>query len=118
MVLARICMPGSSRGLRCVVCLDSGADHCLFPAIFASTLGIDLLRLKKHLTSGVGSSSNPTYYADLQVTLDRGIQFTSYVGFTPALDPQGIGLLGQFGFFDTYNVHFQLKQSKFMIDTD
>jgi hypothetical protein len=100
-----------------MVCLDSGADHCVFPAIFAPALGIDLLTLKKHLTSGIGSPANPTYYTDLDITLDRVIKFKSYVGFTPALDAHGMGLLGQAGFFEYYNVHFYLKQLKFTIET-
>lgn len=103
--------------MRCIVCLDSGADHCVFPAIFAPNLGIDLLTLKKHLTGGVGSTANPTYYTDLEIYLAPGIQFKSYVGFTPAMDAQGIGLLGQQGFFDYYTVSFRQKESKFTIET-
>jgi hypothetical protein len=59
-VLADVRVPGSIKGIRCRVCLDSGADHCVFPAIFAPVLGLDILTLKKHMTGGVGSSANPT----------------------------------------------------------
>jgi hypothetical protein len=117
MTYANICVPGSAKVLRCIVCLDSGADHCVFPAIFAPLLGIDLLTLKKHLTGGVGSSANPTLYTDLDIDLGQGIRFKAYVGFTPGLDAQGIGLLGQSGFFEYYHVHFYLKQAKFSIET-
>lgn len=109
-------MPEATTGLRVAVCLDSGADHCVFPAAFATALGVDLLKLKKHLTGGVGSSANPTYYTDLEISLGRGIQFKSYVGFTPAMDAHGMGLLGQSGFFDYYNVHFYLNESRFTIE--
>jgi hypothetical protein len=117
LALAEIKSPSTGKTLRCVVCLDTGADHCVFPAIFAPLLGIDLLSLKKHLTGGVGSTANPTYYTDLEITLGRGIQFKSFVGFTPAMDAQGIGLLGQFGFFNYYNVAFRHRESKFLIET-
>ena len=103
--------------MRCVVCLDSGADSCVFPALFATALGIDLLTLKRNVTGGVGSSGNVTYYTDLEISLGRGIQFKSYVGFTAALDAQGMGLLGQTGFFEFYNVTFLQKQRKFVIET-
>jgi hypothetical protein len=117
MAIAEIRVPGAARSLRCLVCLDSGADHCVFPASFAAALGIDLLKLKRHLTAGVGSSANPTWYTDLEITLGQGIQFQSCVGFTPGMDAQGIGLLGQFGFFNYYNLHFYLRQSKFSTET-
>lgn len=117
MTLAGIRVPGSENRMRCIVCLDTGADHCVFPAAFALSLGIDLLTLKKQLTGGVGSTANPTYYTNLEITLGGGIQFKSYVGFTPALDAQGIGLLGQFGFFEYYNVHFRLREQRFTIET-
>lgn len=117
MMVAAIAVPGSSKGLRVLVLLDSGADHCVFPATFAAALGIDLLALKKHMTGGVGSSANPTYYTDLQIFLGPGLSFKSYVGFTPAMDAQGIGLLGQHGFFNYYNVHFKKRELKFTIET-
>jgi hypothetical protein len=99
------------------VCLDSGADCCVFPALFAHSLGIDLLGLKKNLTGGVGSAGNVTYYAETEIRLGYGIQFKSLVGFSAAMDRQGIGLLGQAGFFDYYNVCFYQKQRKFTIET-
>jgi hypothetical protein len=117
MTVAGIKVPGASKGLRIMVLLDSGADHCVFSATFAAALGIDLLTLKKQMTGGVGSSANPTYYADLDIILGPGIEFKSYVGFTSAMDAQGIGLLGQHGFFDYYNVHFKKKEFKFTIET-
>lgn len=107
----------TGKRLRCVVCLDSGADSCVFPTSFASVLGLDILQMKKQLTGGVGNSANQTYYDFLHIDLGNGIQFRSYVGFIPGLDAQGIGLLGQSGFFSYYNVCFYQKQLKFTIET-
>lgn len=107
----------TGKHLRCFVCLDSGADSCVFPTSFASVLGLDILQMKKQLTGGVGTSANQTYYDYLEIDLGRGIQFKSYVGFMPGLDGQGIGLLGQAGFFSYYNVCFYQKQLKFTIET-
>ena len=45
------------------------------------------------------------------------LPFNSYVGFTDGLERQGIGLLGQSGFFEYYNVHFLHKERKFTIET-
>jgi len=114
---AAICRPGSSQQLRCIVCLDTGADSCLFPTAFATHLGIDLITLKNNVTGGVGSSGNVTYYADLEIALGSGIHFKSYVGFTDAMDRQGFGLLGQAGFFEYYNVCFYHARKTFTIET-
>jgi predicted aspartyl protease len=114
---AAIWTPGSSQVLRCVVCLDTGADSCVFPAAFAIQLGIDLLSLKNNVTGGVGSSGNVTYYTDLEIALGNGIQFKSFVGFTEAMDRLGMGLLGQSGFFEYYKVHFHHGQRTFAIET-
>jgi hypothetical protein len=114
---AVIWTPGSQRVFRSLVLLDTGADSCVFPAAFAAFLGIDLFALKKNVTAGVGSSGNVTYYTDLEISLGRGIQFRSYVGFTDALDRLGMGLLGQSGFFDYYNVCFYQSQRRFTIET-
>lgn len=107
----------SGRRFRCVVCLDSGADSCVFPASFASPLGLDLLSMPSQLTGGVGSSANRTHYDTLSMSLGSGIQFTSYVGFTPGLDDLGIGLPGQAGFFEYYKVCFYQRESRFTIET-
>ena len=116
-IVAAVLTSTTGRRFRCPVCLDSGADHCVFPAAFAPHLGIDLNSLPWHFTGGVGTSQNPTYYVHLSIDLGRGIQFDSYVGFTPAMDALGMGLLGQTGFFDYYKVCFFQRQGKFTIET-
>lgn len=108
-------VPG--RNLRCIVCPDTGADYCLFPASFAALLGIDLLQLPRNLTTGVGSAANTTHYANLKIDLGSGISFTSYAGFTTGLDAVGYGLLGQSGFFEYYNVCFYHREKRYTIET-
>ena len=114
---AIISVPGGPQAFRCVVCLDTGADSCVFPAAFAPFLGINLLSLKKNFTGGVGSAGNVTYYTELQVWLAPGIAFTAVAGFTDAMDRQGIGLLGQAGFFEYYNAHFYHQERRFVVET-
>lgn len=103
--------------IRCAVWLDSGADSCAFPISFAALLGLDVLKLPMALTAGVGSSLNNTYYAWLDIDLGRGIRFRSFAGFTDGLEKHGIGLLGQEGFFEFYNVRLSHKERKFTIET-
>jgi hypothetical protein len=107
---------GNGPHFGCAVCLDSGADACVFPSTFAAALGLDTLTMPKHLTAGVGSSANVTWSHDLNIDLGNGIRFNSKVGFMPALDIQGMGLLGQCGFFEYYRVEFRHAERRFTVE--
>jgi hypothetical protein len=82
----------------------------------ATALGLDVPRLPKAITSGVGSQTNLTYYDNLTIDLGSGIVFTACVGFTQGMDAIGLGLLGQDGFFDQYNVEFRNAEGIFTIE--
>jgi hypothetical protein len=73
-------------------------------------------------TVGVGSAANLTYYAPIEVRIRftgapsvSKIVFTAHAGFTAGLDTQGIGLLGQSGFFENFLVEFNHKAGSFSI---
>jgi hypothetical protein len=102
---------------RCIVIPDSGADACLFPLSMAILLKLDILKLPKGLTGGVGSSANTTYYDTITIDLGYGIAFSAYTGFTEAMDRLGLGLLGQNGFFEHYRVEFLLTEKIFTIES-
>jgi hypothetical protein len=102
---------------RCIVMPDSGADACLFPLSLAILLKLDVLKLPKALTGGVGSSANTTYYDTINIDLGNGIAFSAYTGFTQGMDQMGLGLLGQDGFFEHYRVEFLLSKNVFTIES-
>jgi hypothetical protein len=102
---------------RCIVMPDSGADACLFPLSLAILLKLDILKLPKAFTGGVGSSANTTYYDTINIDLGNGIAFSAYTGFTQGMDQMGIGLLGQDGFFEHYRVEFLLSKKIFTIES-
>ena len=116
LVLATLTAKNGST-FRCIVELDSGADHCVFPVSFAIAMKLDTLQMKQQLTGGVGSSGNTTFYDELTIDIGNGIKFTTQVGFTLGLEAQGIGLLGQLGFFENYNVTFEQGAKLFHVDT-
>jgi hypothetical protein len=79
--------------------------------------------MRMHMTGGCGSSANPTYYGDLEIQLRFAgipglpmISFKTYAGFTPGMDAQGIGLLGQSGFFENFKTTFDHKARLFHIE--
>ena len=120
LLILRVIASETGKHLSCIGCVDTGADHCIFPLSFASVLGLDPLTLKKQMTGGVGSTANVTYYAevDVQIPMSPGVTltFSTLAGFTDGLEAQGIGLLGQSGFFETFRVLFDLKAKVFTID--
>jgi hypothetical protein len=112
----------------CISLPDSGADQSVFPASFAIALGLDPLQMKQAITGGVGNSGNVTYYGDLGIEVGvmqtvnaimefvPKISFTALAGFTVGLEAQGIGLLGEFDFFESFGVTFDHKSRVFHID--
>jgi hypothetical protein len=112
----------------CLSDVDSGADSCVFPTSFATALGLDILQMKKQITGGVGNTGNVTHYTDLTIevgsvappqgvlSFDPQLKFNAYVGFTVGLEAQGIGLLGECGFFENYLVTFDHKNRLFHIE--
>jgi hypothetical protein len=73
--------------------------------------------MKSQLTGGVGSTGNVTYYDTIEVDIGLGSPFSVYAGFTVGLEAQGIGLLGQAGFFEQFTVCFSHTAKQFHIDT-
>src|SRR5271165_4117831 len=113
LVVKLSCKNGST--FSCVAIVDSGADHCLFPASFANALGLDILKMKSNLVGGVGSSANTTYYDTIEIDFGAG-GFEAYVGFTSGMDSHGVGLLGQVGFFDRFEIMMSHKTGQFHIN--
>jgi hypothetical protein len=107
----------TGKSARWLVLLDSGADACLFPLSMAKMLGLDVTKLPRALTSGVGSQSNVTWYDTVTIDLGQEIKFSAYVGFSEAMERIGTGLLGQSGFFERYRVEFLLTRKLFTIDS-
>ena len=113
LVIKLSCKSGNT--FSCVAIVDSGADNCVFPASFAGALGLDLLQMKSNLTGGVGSTANVTHFDTIEIDFGAG-PFEVYAGFTAGMDLHGIGLLGQAGFFDRFDVMFSHKTGQFHIN--
>jgi hypothetical protein len=96
--------------------IDSGADHCVFPYKFMEFLGIDSRSAPVEMTRGVGTASVPTHFGNVTVDLQGLIQFPVFAGFTAGLDSLALGLLGQVGFFDRFNLGFRLSEKTCLIE--
>lgn len=74
-------LSAGDKSLDCIACVDSGADHCVFPLSFALALGLNPLTMKRQNTAGVGSAANTTFYQHVAVDWGNG-PFSCYAGFT------------------------------------
>jgi hypothetical protein len=91
----------------------------VFPLSFAAALGLDPLKMKAQGSMGMGSYNVPTYYENVTMRISFGShvqEYPLYAGFTQGLEQQGVGLLGQFGFFDRFNVLFDRARGLFHVE--
>jgi hypothetical protein len=114
-LIAVVLTAQNGKSFTCMACVDSGADDCVFPLAFAFALGLNPLTMKRHNTGGVGNTANLTFYENITLNFGSG-PFPCYAGFTAGLESAGIGLLGQFGFLDRFNVLLDRKAGIFKIE--
>ena len=86
--------------------IDSGADWCVFHGEIAKELGIDLKSGKQQHFFGVGGLKQFAYFHAIQMEIG-GWKFPCYCAFADDLKTP-YGLLGQVGFFDKFQVRFDL----------
>lgn len=101
----------------CYAIVDSGADDLVFPASFAAKIGLNLQQGAFYQFGGAGSSNQPAWFFPITLSIGAVISYQVSVGFTPALEVAGVGLLGQNGFFDRFRVDFDLRNHVFYIET-
>jgi len=105
----RIALVNAGLRLSCYALVDSGADYCAFPRSFMQPVGLDALTSPIDQTTGVSTASVPTHFANVSIDLQGLVEFPVYAGFTVGLEQMGLGLLGQVGFFDRFNISFSKK---------
>lgn len=84
--------------------IDSGADNCIFPAIYGRMLNMQVEAGKKYPYFGA-TGSGLAYFHHLKVWIEiekKPHSFEGYCGFADALTEVGYGLLGRHGFFDLF----------------
>jgi hypothetical protein len=100
---------------RCYALVDSGADDCIFPSSFAAQLGLNYLTGRHYPFGGAASGQQDAYFFDLEIDIIGISRYAVPIGFSPALEQWGHGLLGQCGFFDKFTVAFYQSENKFTL---
>lgn len=94
--------------------VDSGADICLFHADIGRMLGIEIEAAPELAFQGVSGVREVAYLHRVSLVV-RGLSaITLDVGFTTSM-AAGTGLLGQRGFFEEFQINFELSQKFFEI---
>lgn len=85
--------------------VDSGADYCVFPAVFGERLGLDVKTGCLTKMSGFGGGGECFYHkVNVIVLVDNKIlRFECFAGFSERMNEMGIGLLGRHGFFELFD---------------
>ena len=112
----------------CLGLVDSGAEYCVFPGKFLSTLGIDraLAPFEKR-EDACGKAGAYFHEATVQLSSpdSDGItpSWSIYAGFADCLDEwatddRGVSMaiLGQVGFFDRFKIIFDLQGKRFELE--
>jgi hypothetical protein len=92
--------------------VDSGADISLFHSDIGRMLGIEIEAAPKLVFQGVSGAKEVAYLHRVVLLVRELNAITLDVGFTNSMDV-GTGLLGQRGFFEHFDIHFQRSQRAF-----
>jgi hypothetical protein len=92
--------------------VDSGADVCLFHSDIGRMLGIEIEAAPELAFQGVSGVREVAYLHRVNLEVRGLSSITLDVGFTNSM-AAGTGLLGQRGFFEQFQIDFQLSQTFF-----
>ncbi len=94
--------------------VDSGADVCLFHSDIGRMLGIEIEAAPELAFKGVSGVKEVAYIHRVDLVV-RGLSpITLDVGFTNSM-AAGTGLLSQRGFFEQFQINFELSQKFFEV---
>ena len=94
--------------------VDSGVDVCLFHSDIGRMLGIEIETAPQLSFQGISGAREVAYLHRVGLAV-RGLNaITLDVGFTNSM-AAGTGLLGQRGFFEQFQINFQLSQKFFEV---
>jgi hypothetical protein len=88
----------------------------MFPSVFAGQIGLQLTAGRPYLFSGAGSRRQLAYFFDIEIEIAGVLRYQLPLGFTQAMDASRVGLLGQNGFFDRFDVCFRLRERNFILE--
>ncbi|WP_239310619.1 hypothetical protein [Frankia sp. Cj3] len=93
------------------VLIDSGADLNIFGYQVGEYLGIDPTHGR--MATMMGATGEPQDFYIHPITIEvAGLTFEAQAGFAKALDDKPYGIVGQQGFFDLFQITFNLAREE------
>lgn len=106
---------GSTDSVRYEVLVDSGADFCIFDAEVAEAIGIDDITTGEKFTfGGVTGKDEIGFNHTVTVTI-KGCSYQTKVGFSENIRDDGVGIVGQKGFFDRFAIKFDYSKKSVVL---
>lgn len=100
----------SDRSLQYAALIDSGADFCIFDAEIGEGLGINIKSGEEIQFGGIQNLGGAKAYVHKVGIEVGGHRFDTDIAFSFDIAKHGYGILGQKGFFDVFQVQFDLKK--------
>jgi hypothetical protein len=117
-IRVRMTAPSGSALTDCV--LDTGSDDTVFPAHFATMIGIDLGQAQQQTITLAGRGLMQCRFISLKLTITDGMsetyEWTSIVGFGPI--SFRYALLGHAGFLQYFNAEFRGYDREVILTTN
>ncbi len=95
-----------------IALIDSGADWCIFHGDLGEVIGLDVRGGDEQDFYGIiGPDPGQIFFHDISIEVG-GIAYPIRCGFSYDISPNGFGVLGQLGFFDTFDVTFKRTKQR------
>ena len=92
--------------------IDSGADWCIFHGELGEVIGLEVRSGDEQDFYGIiGPGPGQIFFHDISIEIG-GISYSIRCGFSYDISPNGFGVLGQLGFFDTFDVKFMRSKAR------
>lgn len=108
-----ISLKGTNKVIRYEALIDTGADFCIFPLGIAKTLNVNLNKDKSLIFSGIDGEPIIGFIADVNLGFGKIYVLTKVVFAETA---NVVGVLGQRGFFDHFDVRLSYQKQSIEIE--
>ena len=95
--------------VRYAALIDSGADFCIFDADIGESLSLHIRSGTEIDFGGIQERGSSAYLHRISIIIG-GHDHETMIGFSYEIAKHGYGILGQKGFFDLFEVRFDLKK--------
>ena len=95
--------------------IDSGADHNIFHGDLAEIIGLKLTSGKSRKVYGLSGEPIKGYIHNIVIKPIGMKEFSTPVIFSLQIPKHSLGVLGNIGFFDKFEVSFDYKKKKIKV---